>query len=188
MQINLLALDRTPLYLFLCRGPRHFSFLDSILNEFPRFQPFSRPLDVILLRDPSRFSRANQHEGRNRSSDPKGMRVAPADLRSVAVERAWGMWKDAGDAHSSIHDPRRKGGKLGYPGRNVVLSTARSPSDSPFDIVQPPLNYSNILASDTNAPIFNDDTSVIRSSKCRDKEKNEISFMKPFTFKLFTYK
>lgn len=83
MQINFLALDRTPLSLFLCRGIFRFSIRFS--TSFP---DSSLPLDVILLRDPSRFWRANQHEGRNRSSDPKGMRVAPADLRSVAVERA----------------------------------------------------------------------------------------------------
>lgn len=64
------------------------SIFDSILNDFSQFQSFSRPLDVILLRDPSRFSRGKQHEGWNRSSDPKGMHVAPADPRSVAVERA----------------------------------------------------------------------------------------------------
>lgn len=70
--------------LFPCRGPRIFRF-DSILIEFPRFQPLSSPPRDFT---PRSISRANQHEGRNRSSDPKGMRVAPADLRSVAVERA----------------------------------------------------------------------------------------------------
>lgn len=86
MQINLIIFDRIPLSISISAKDR--AFFDSILNDFSQFQSFSRPLDVILLRDPSRFSRGKQHEGWNRSSDPKGMHVAPADPRSVAVERA----------------------------------------------------------------------------------------------------
>lgn len=67
---------------------------------------------------------ASEARGTNWSSDPS--RCARCACRSAFPRnrKAKGTHEDVGDLVSSIYDdPRRKGGKLGYPGRNVVLAT-----------------------------------------------------------------
>lgn len=101
---------------------------NSIFNEFSPIPEFYFSLWTTTwfhCKIPLVTIPASEAQGTNWSSDPSRCARCPRRSAFPRNQNVKGTHEDVGDLVSSIYDgPRRKGGKLGYPGRNVVLATA----------------------------------------------------------------